>query len=122
MQFFNFSRLVNKYKSEIKAITFSESTLNDNGDWVKGEKTEITLQGAVISHRESKIMRSEGSLSTKDKRLFTLEPINKALQGSKVIFEGNVYGIEENTDNAKFTGVYAYTLKWVSAFKEDSGE
>lgn len=118
MQYFNFSRLINKYKSKFKVITLTDGYYNDSGDWVKGDKAETTVQGAIISYKESKVYRSEGTLTAKDKRLFTLEPIKKALQGSKVIYEGNVYSIEDNTENAKFTGAYAYTLKYISAFKE----
>ena len=118
MQNFNFSRLVNKYKSEFKTITLSDGYYDDSGDWVKGDKTETTVQGAVISFKESKIYRSEGTLTANDKRLFMLEPIDKALLSAKAIYNGNVYSIEDCTDNSKFTGVWAYTLKYVSAFKE----
>ena len=118
MQYFNFSRLIKKYSSEFTAITLSEAHLNDAGDWVKGEKTETVLQGAVISFKESKIHRSEGTLTARDRRLFTMSPIEAALKGSQAIYEGNVYSIEDCSENAKFTGVYAYTLRWISAFKE----
>ena len=118
MQHFNFSRLVNKYSSEFTAITLLSGFFDDMGDWVNGETKEITLQGAIIKHRDSKIYRSEGKLTAEDRRLFTLEPIDKALQGAQVVYEGNVYSIEDNLENAKFTGVYSYTLKYVSAFKK----
>ena len=42
MQYFNFSRLINKYMTDFTAITFSEGYYNDSGDFVKGEKTETT--------------------------------------------------------------------------------
>lgn len=119
MQYFNFSRLIKKYSSSFTAITLSTGDYNDAGDFIKGEQSEIVLQGAIIAHRESKVHRSEGKLTTQDRRLFTLEPIDKALQGSKVVYEGNVYSISDESENAKFTGVYAYTLKWISAFKEE---
>ena len=118
MQYFDFSYLINKYKSQLKAIIFIEGYYDEKGDWVKGEEEEIEVYGAVISHKESKIFRSEGKLTEKDKRLFTLEPISSALHGSKIVYGGNVYSIVDNVENAKFTGVYAYTLKYVSAFKE----
>lgn len=119
MQYFNFRRLINKYKSEFKAITLIDGYYDDAGDWVKAQETKTEIYGAVISFKQSKIYRSEGTLTTKDKRLFTLEPIETALLGSKAIFESGVYSIEDETENAKFTGVYAYTLKYVSAFKEE---
>lgn len=120
---YNFSRLINKYKSSFKVIIpANERKLDAKGDWVKGEVTEKVLEGAIISHKESKIYRSEGTLTAMDKRLFMLKPIDKALKGSKVIYENNEYSIEDNTENAKFTGVYAYTLKYVSAFNEGASK
>ena len=116
---FNFSRLVNKYKSEFKAITLADGYYNDSGDFVKGEEKETVIHGAVISYKENTVHRSEGRLTEKDKQLFMLQPIEKALQGSKAIYDGNVYSIEDCTENAKFTGVWVYTLKYVSAFKGD---
>lgn len=116
---FNFSRLINKYSSEFKAITLANGYYNDSGDWVKGDETETTVMGAIISFTEDKIYRSSGTLTSNDRRLFTLEPINEALKGSKVIFDGKVYSIEQSRENAKFTGVWAYTLKYVSAFNKE---
>lgn len=115
---YNFNRLIKKYSSEFKTITLINGYYNDNGDWVKGDEAETTMTGAIISFTEDKIYRSSGTLTSNDKRLFTLEPINNALKGSKVLYDGKVYSVEQSRDNAKFTGVWAYTLKYVSAFNE----
>ena len=120
MQFFNFERLINKYKSELTSITLTDGYYDDSGDWVDTTKERTTIHGAVISFKESKVYRSEGTLTTNDKRLFTISPIDSKLQGCKAIYDGKVYSIEDITENAKFTGVYAYTLKYISAFKEVS--
>lgn len=123
MQYFNFSRLVSKYKSEFKSITLTGGYFDDRGDWIDDFKSQTTIEGAIISIKENKIYRAEGTLTEKDKRLFTLMSIDsEALQSSKIIYDGNVYSIESSSDNSKFTGVWAYTLKWVSAFKDDSPE
>lgn len=120
MQYFNFQRLIRKYMREMKLIIYSKGEYNNSGDYVKGEKQEVSIYGAVISFKESKIHRSEGNLTQKDKRLFTLEPIDNALKGSQMVFGSDLYNIEDsNTENAVFTGVYAYTLKYNSAIKED---
>lgn len=115
---YNFNRLIKKYSSEFKTITLINGYYNDSGDWVKGDEAETTMTGAIISFTEDKIYRSSGTLTSNDKRLFTLEPINNALKGSKVLYDGKVYSVEQSRDNAKFTGVWAYTLKYVSAFNE----
>lgn len=122
MQYFNFSRLVNKYSSEFTAITLSTGYYDDSGDWVNGDVIKNNLRGAIIGQRESKIFRSEGALTEKDKRLFTLAPIDDKLHGAKVIYDGNIYSITDCAENAKFTGVYAYTLKYISAFKETTSD
>lgn len=122
MQNFNFSRLVNKYGSEFTVIIPAKSELNDSGDFVKGEPEKKTLFGAIIGRGEKSVFRSEGKLTEKDKRLFMLEEIDKSLLGTKVVYENEVFSILSSTENAKFTGVWAYTLKYVSAFKEGEDE
>jgi hypothetical protein len=118
MQLYNFKRLIRKYNSEFTLITLTDGYYDDAGDWIKGEVKETTLNGAVISFKESKIYRSEGTLTTNDRRLFTLEPVPNALKGTKAVVNGILYSIEDCTENAKFTGVYAYTLRYISAFNE----
>lgn len=119
---YNFMRLINKYKSTFIAITLSEGYYNDMGEWENGKTETTALTGAIINHAESKIFRSEGALTEKDKRLFMLSPIDNKLHGAKVLYEGNAYSLSECIENAKFTGVYAYNLKYVSAFKDIAPE
>ena len=117
-KFFNFKRLIKKYSTTFSAITLSKGFYDDEGELVKGEKEITNLTGAIISQSESKVFRSEGALTTKDKQLFMLEPIDDKLHGAKVVYEGNTYNLTNCVDNAKFTGVYVYTLKYVSAFND----
>lgn len=118
MSYFNFARLVNRYSSEFKAITLLSGYYNKKGDWVDAETKEVTLSGAIIKHRDSKIYKSNGTLTAKDRALYMLEPISDKLIGSQVVYENDVFSIEDNLENAKFTGVWKYTMKYVSAFKE----
>ena len=118
MQYFNFSHLLNKYKSEFTAITLLTGLYDDSGDWVDAETKEVTFQGAIIKHRDSKIYNSNGALTAQDRALFTLEPLSDNLIGSQIVYENNVYSVDSLHENAKFTGVYKYTLKYVSAFKK----
>lgn len=117
-QYFDFSRLINKYITDFYAVVLLAGYFDDSGDWQEGETAKIPLNGAIISFKDSKIFRSEGTLTTKDKQLFMLEPIPEALHGSKVVYLDDVFSIVDNTENAEFTGVLAYTLKYVSAFKD----
>lgn len=119
---FNFVRLVNKYSTEFTAIIPSKGYYNDAGDYVQDAEQEITLTGAIIAHRESKIFRSEGTITQQDRALYTLKPLENALQGAKVIYKGNTYRIGETLDNGEFTGVWYYNLKYVSAFDEEGSK
>lgn len=122
-QYFNFQRLINKYKNTFEVITRTDGHYDDEGDWVDGEICKVTLEGAIISVSERQILRSEGTLTEKDKNLYMLVPIDDKLQGAKVLFRGNIYNATSYVDHAEFTGVYPYTLKYVSAFTDvDSNE
>ena len=118
MQYFNFARLVQKYSSSFTVIIPGEKELNDSGDWVKSEPKEVELFGAIIGRGESKAFRSNGTLTEKDKRLFMLEPIDKALLGTQIQYEDDIFRIQSSAENGKYTGVWAYVLKFVSAFKD----
>lgn len=61
-------------------------------------------------------------MSEKDRALFMLEPLKFDLQGAEVIHEGNKYSIESKLENAAFTGVWSYNLKWSSAFEEGESQ
>lgn len=122
MAYFDFSRLIGKYSREFTAITRTKGSYDNKGKFQEGKKTSQTLTGAIIGFKESKIFRSSGTLTAKDKHLFMLEPISGALKGAEIIFEGEKFNIDAETENAKFTGVYAYVLKYVSAFDEGGNE
>lgn len=122
MAYFNFSRLIEKYSNDFVAEILSEGYYDDAGDWQKGESKQIPLRGAIISHRESKIFRSEGAITGQDRALFMLKPLENALQMAKIKYKGKIYSIGDLLENSEFTGVWAYTLKYVSAFKEETPE
>lgn len=117
MQYFNFSRLLGKYKRELTIMTYSEGSYDNKGDYVKGGMTESTIEGAVINFSENKVYRSGGTITANDKRLFLQSPLGSTMIGSKAVLDGNEYSVEDGTENAAYTGVYAYTLKYVSAFE-----
>ena len=115
---FDFTYLINKYSSDFVAEIPSEGSYNDMGRWVEGSKTQETLHGAIISHRQSKIFKSGGTITEKDMALYMLEPLKNSLQGAKIAYEGKYYSIGSLLENSKFTGVWAYNLTFVSAFDE----
>ena len=120
MAYFNFQRLIKKYSDDFIAVTPAETYIDNMGEVKKGTPKRYELRGAIISHQESKIFRSEGTLSSQDRALYMLEPLENALHLAKIIHKGKVYSVGDSLDNSGFTGVWAYTLKYVSAFKETS--
>lgn len=115
-QYFDFSGLIRDFSNTFTVITRSEGGYNDAGDYQDGQETRTEYTGAIISHRESKVFRSEGKITSKDRRLFTLHALPAALMGASVEYNGQKYMIESELENAEFTGVYSYLLRWVSAF------
>lgn len=120
MPYFNFSNLIKKYSRPFTIISEGKGGKNAAGDYVKGETIKNELTGAIIGFSENKVHRSEGNLTAMDKALHTLTPIDNALIGAAVVFNGNKYKIEtqKGKDNADFTGCWSYTLKYISAFTE----
>lgn len=121
MQYFNFERLIDKYGTEFTALIPAEGYYNDAGDWIAGTPTKIVLNGAIISMRESRILRSEGAYTLQDRALHMLSPLPKALKKARIIHNGKEYRIESELENSEFTGVWSYVLKFVSVFDEGGG-
>lgn len=118
-QYFDFSGLISDYESPFTVITHGESGYNDSGDYVKGEEIRQELTGAIIAFKESKVLRPDGGITAKDRKLHMLSKLPDALIGAEVLFKGQKYKIESELENAEFTGVFSYLLRWVSAFDTD---
>jgi hypothetical protein len=115
--YFDFANLINKYITSFKVIAEISGDYDDNGEYLY-TKTEKNFTGAIIGIDEGKLYRSAGTLTDKDKYLFMFEPLS--LQDTKIIYKDEVYNIESQLENAEFTGVYQYTLKYVSAFNKEA--
>lgn len=118
-QDFNFTYLINKYSSDFVAEIPSEGKYDDRGRWVEGSPITKTLRGAIISHKQSKIFKSGGTITAQDRALYMLEPLESSLQGAKIVYEGKRYSIGSELENSEFTGVWAYNLTFVSAFDKE---
>lgn len=116
-QYFDFSGLIMDFSNPFTVITH-EGGYDDAGDWQGEQEKRTDMHGAIIAYNQSKVYRSEGRITAQDKRLFMQEALPSALIGAEVIYDGQKYKIESETENAEFTGVYSYMLKWSSAFKE----
>lgn len=116
MKYFDFDSLIDKYTCEFTVLNSGKGEFNDLGDW-NPATTETVMQGAIIGISASKVYRSDGVLTVKDRELFMKESLGD-IEKAYVFYDGNKYKVENNPqDNHQFTGVWQYTLKWVSAFK-----
>lgn len=116
MAYFDFSNLIEKYATDFTVIIPLEGDFDEYGDWKPEAVEVIEKQGAIISHRQNKIFKSEGTLTQQDRALYMLEPIDIPLEGAKVVHNGKLYTISSELENAEFTGCYNYSLKYVSVF------
>ena len=117
-QYFDFSGLIADFSNVFTVITNKKGGYDDAGDYQAEQKKRTVMHGAITAYKQSKVYRSEGRITMQDKRLFMQEALPSALIGAEVLYNGQKYKIESETENAKFTGVYSYMLKWTSAFKE----
>lgn len=122
-QYFDFRRLVKKYSTTFIAIIPSEispeNRYDDMGRYVESEPKRIELVGAILSHRQNKIFKAGGTITEQDKALYMLEPLENSLKGAEIIHESKRYSIGSELNNAEFTGVWAYNLKYCSAFDKE---
>lgn len=115
-QYFDFSNLIEDFENTFQVVTHTKGGYDDSGDWQEGGEKTTRLKGAIIAFKESKVFRSEGKITAKDKRLFVRKALPQSLVGASVVHQGQKYMIESELENAEFTGVYSYLLRWVSAF------
>lgn len=116
MQYFDFSRLIKKYSVPFTAQIETQGEYDAKGEYKPKEPKTYEFNGTIISLKEDKIYRSEGMLTSNDRQLYMLSPIENSLLGAKVIYQGKTFTIMQDIENAMFTGVYTYLLKHVSAF------
>ena len=122
-QYFDFSSLIDDYSSDFTVVTHTGSGYDDAGDWQEGAEQKLTLTGAIIAFKESKVLRSEGAITSKDKRLFMQQALPDALLGAVVLHGGQKYG---NVGTSIGTVAVAGGTGWfsidVSSYIPSSGE
>lgn len=116
MKYYDFQRLITKYSSVFTLKRPSKGSYVGGHYVIEGEDKK-TLTGAIFGFSMTKVYQAGGYLTQQDRHLYMLTPIEGALEGCKVVFDGNTYSIEADNQNGneRFTGVYSYVLKWVSA-------
>lgn len=115
MKLYNFARLIRKYSVP---FTLQKTAKGDfvGGKYVEGVLSEEQLRGAIVPLGERKIYSSGGTYTTQDRQLYMSTPLASSLESLKVVYDGDVYSVEEDKDYGAYADAYVYLLKWVSAF------
>lgn len=121
-RYFNFQRLIEKYSRPFTVVVPGAGGFDALGDYRSDEDRRELMYGAILSHRQNKVFRSEGTLTEQDRALYLLSPLPACFLGAVVEFQDRRYRIASELENGEFTGVYAYTLKYESAFDEEGGD
>lgn len=121
MQYFNFTRLIEKYSQDLTVEIPAEGKFNEKGVYEAGKVTKENIRGAVIRHKKFKSFRNEGTVATIDSTLYVLKKLPNAFTGCLLNDGNNLYHIGAELENGAFTGVYAYDLKYHSAFDKKEG-
>lgn len=111
MKLYNFIRLINKYSVDFVCITQSAGGYDDGGVYIAGEKTETPLRGAIIPMTERKIYQLGGNYTSEDRELYMIKRIDSALLGGKVLYKGEYFAIEEETDYSDYADIFHYILR-----------
>lgn len=111
---YNFERLIQKYSVDFIIETEGEGGQYIGGKYVPAEAASLQCRGAIVPMSESKVYQSGGTYTAKDRQLFMRQPIRSALTKAKVIYKGNRYNIEQETNFEDYANAYIYLLKWVS--------
>ncbi len=113
MKLYNFTRLISKYKTTFEIVDKKGGYYN-GGIWEPGESETIKKQGAIVPMSERKLYQQGGTYTTQDRELYMFEKIPESLSDNYVIYKGNRYKIEEETDYSEYSDVYVYVLRRVS--------
>ena len=115
MAYFIFNRLINKYSRPFKITTKRDGYYDGRGEYKYTGDIVTEYKGAIIGLTQKKIQQSDGNYTVMDKMLYMLNPLNpNEIHLGTVEFNGKEYTISEehSEDNAVFTGVYIYLLKY----------
>lgn len=114
---YNFTRLIRRYSVEYELISYEEGKYV-NGKYVEGEKTITTGKGAIVPYGDSKIYQSGGTLTKKDRQLFSSVEIPE-WEKKKLRYGSDLYAIENVTAYKDYADAYIYSLKWTKVGEDD---
>lgn len=115
LKLYDFNRLIEKYSTNFMIISNSDGQYVD-GVYQKGAESQTPAKGAVVPFSERKIYQSGGTYTAKDRQLYMRTAIEKPFNNKQVIYKGNTYNLEEDTDWEEYADAHVYVMKYVSRF------
>lgn len=112
---YDFNRLIEKYSTSF-LFKGASGGRYEGGIFVPSDVEPTQMTGAIVPIKAQKIYQSGGTLTSKDKQLFSSAQLAGSLDGAKIIYKGNSFSIEQDTEYSDYSDIYVYLLKWVSAF------
>lgn len=112
---YDFRRLIHKYSVKFEAVHASEGAYV-SGHYQEGLVTVTEMHGAIVPLAESKLYKSGGSYTAKDRQLYLFTPITSPLKNTNIRYKGQVYSVEQETDFDDYADVYIYLAKWVKEY------
>lgn len=110
MKLYNFIRLISKYSVDFTLVMPSKGKY-EGGIYVDGESTSAAMRGAIVPLSEKKLYQPGGNYTAQDRELYMFTRIDSALLGGRVLYKGNYYRIEEETDYSDYADVFRYMLR-----------
>lgn len=110
---YDFNRLIEKYSASFLFKGVSDGHY-EGGIFVPSDVDPTPMMGAIVPIKSQKIYQSGGTLTSKDKQLFCSTQLVGSLDGAKIIYKGDSFSIETDTDYTDYAEVCVYLLKWIS--------
>ena len=111
---YNFHRLIQKYSCTF-TVSYHNNGSYEGGIYKPGDTVTESVSGAVVPVSAKKAYQSGGSYTEKDKELYVLSQLPRALLGGRAIYRGEEYSIEEESDYSEYCDAFVYVMKRVDA-------
>lgn len=108
---FEFADFVEEFKVEFTIYEHDEGHYSDNGKWVEGEVTPVTVQGIILPLSDDDLRYvPNGTYTEADRKIYTTRPLKA---GQKMEYGGRNYTIQNFKDYSAYADVFIYIARGV---------
>ncbi|MED1711716.1 hypothetical protein [Heyndrickxia sporothermodurans] len=107
---FEFADFVDEFKVPFISIVKVDGHWEDGGDWIPGGEKSAEMQGILLPLTQEDLRYSEaGTFSVKDKKIYTVEPLE---EGQQIEYKGDKYTVQSFKDYSDYADVFIYHARW----------